>query len=111
MTQKCYLLTSPEKYQASLGNGSSNMDSRGNIGRRSSDGQRKTSALCLPLESPPPLVWDDTSDPSRLKVNANLENGLSMATVTVKPMFSDGKRKDDEPSSLKTLFPPTKLDK
>lgn len=115
MPQKvCYLLTSPEKFQQELGNGSCNMDSVGNTGRRSSDGVKEIAALLLPVALPSDFPWDDTLEPPQLRENKmrrhydSLENGLLTGTVTLMPMFLDGTQTEEKPSSLKTLFPPTK---
>lgn len=95
---KAFLLTSPEKFQQQLGNGSSNTDSGGNTGSPSSAGQNKVAVLCSPLA---PVAWVDSLEDPRLiekESGSAGEKNLSMSSVMEAEMLS----------WWKTLFPPIK---
>ncbi len=92
--QPCYLLTSPEKFQAMRLNGYYNMAFHFPTGVPSLDGVRKIAALLSPLATGQisqlgdisPLKDDHVSVPSNMA--RRLENGLSGVSATDFPTSS-----------------------
>lgn len=80
MSQKCYLLTSPEKFQQQHGNGSSNTDSHTPTGKTVAAILRSLDASSSWWEIPKLLVspWEDSLENQPQTKN---ENGLSGETV------------------------------
>ena len=81
----CYLLTSPGKFQQQHGNGSSNMESHGTIGKKIAAILRKNNDLSFELENttgkePWPFPSDDMSEVDQK--GTSLESGMCGETVT-----------------------------
>lgn len=80
MTQKCYLLTSPEKFQQERGNGSSNTDSPTPTGKNVSAILKKKEDSTYSWEIPrvQPLAKDDSS--TKTEEEKNGSQGVDVTT-------------------------------